>query len=424
MAFTVDPQVSTVFIYTIPVLSVIVFGVMLAGIPLYKRVQSHLDNITSKTRENLSGARMLRALCKENSETAEFNDCNALLSRSQRFAGRVSALMNPLTFVIINLAIALLVYKGGVKVEHGGMSNAQVIVIYNYMSSILVELIKLANLIISITKALACANRVSAVLEIKNDEISEVTEKIDDNGAVIDVSNVTFGYSKGGAPAIKDVSFRIGKGQTVGIIGGTGSGKSTLINLICGLYHPEKGSVVVLGKDVNNSDKDELLNEIGIVPQKSELFCGTIRSNLAFGNSNATDNELYAALDVAVAKEFVDKLSDGLDSHIEQYGRNLSGGQRQRLAIARAIVKKPKILILDDSSSALDYSTDLALRRNISQLDSNMTVINVSQRAASIKHSDVILVLDEGELVGSGSHEELYSECLIYREICQSQERR
>ena len=332
--------------------------------------------------------------------------------------------MNPLTFVIINLAIALLVYKGGVKVEHGGMSSAQVIVIYNYMSSILVELIKLANLIISITKALACANRVSAVLEIKNDEISDVTEKIDDNGAVIDVSNVTFGYSKGGAPAIKDVSFRIGKGQTVGIIGGTGSGKSTLINLICGLHHPEKGSVVVLGKDVNNSDKDELLNGIGIVPQKSELFCGTIRSNLAFGNSNATDNELYAALDVAVAKEFVDKLSDGLDSHIEQYGRNLSGGQRQRLAIARAIVKKPKILILDDSSSALDYSTDLALRRNISQLDSSMTVINVSQRAASIKHSDVILVLDEGELVGSGSHEELYSECLIYREICQSQERR
>ena len=424
MAFTVDPQVSTVFIYTIPVLSVIVFGVMLAGIPLYKRVQSHLDNITSKTRENLSGARMLRALCKENSETTEFNDCNSLLSRSQRFAGRVSALMNPLTFVIINLAIALLVYKGGVKVEHGGMSSAQVIVIYNYMSSILVELIKLANLIISITKALACANRVSAVLEIKNDEISEATEKIYENGAVIDVSNVTFGYSKGGAPAIKEISFMIEKGQTVGIIGGTGSGKSTLINLICGLYHPEKGSISVLGKDVNNSDKDELLNEIGIVPQKSELFCGTIRSNLAFGNSNATDNELYAALDIAVAKEFVDRLSDGLDSHVEQYGRNLSGGQRQRLAIARAIVKKPKILILDDSSSALDYSTDLALRRNISQLDSNMTVINVSQRAASIKHSDVILVLDEGELVGSGSHEELYSECLIYREICQSQERR
>lgn len=423
MAFTVDYEVSTVFIYTIPVLSVVVFTIMLVGIPLYKRVQAHLDVITSKTRENLTGARMLRALCKEDREIEEFNESNSALSISQRFAGKISALMNPLTFVIINLAIALLVYKGGVKVEHGGMSNAEVIVIYNYMSQILVELIKLANLIISITKAVACANRVAAVLDIEADTASEADSAVNKSEAIVEFDNVTFGYSKNSAPAIKNVSFKIMPGQSVGVIGGTGSGKSTLINLLCGFYQADRGSICVYGKNVSATDKDELLSSIGIVPQKTELFAGTIRSNLMFGNENATDEELYRALNISAAKEFVDKLELGIDSPVEQYGRNLSGGQRQRINIARAVAKHPKILILDDSSSALDYATELTLRKNIASIE-DITVINVSQRYSTIKHSDLILVLDEGEIVGSGTHDELYDGCQIYREICLSQERR
>ena len=425
MAYTVDPQVSSVFLYTIPALSVVVFTVMLVGIPLYKKVQGHLDVITSKTRENLSGARMLRALCKEDSEIEQFNESNGALCTSQRFAGRISALINPLTFVIINLAIAILVYKGGVKVEHGGMTNAQVIVIYNYMSQILVELIKLANFIIAITKALACANRVAAILDIETEnEIQNNSVCSSDVNTAVEFKDVTFGYTKSGNPAINNVSFKIEQGQTVGIIGGTGSGKSTLVNLICGFYKADNGSVNVLGMNTESTDREVLLSKIGIVPQKSELFSGTIRSNISLGNSNASDEDLYKALEISAAKDFIDKLESGLDHQVEQYGRNFSGGQRQRLTIARSIAKKPEILILDDSSSALDYATDLKLRSNISAMCDGMTVINVSQRASSIKHSDVILVLDEGELVGIGDHDTLYSSCQVYKEICQSQERR
>ncbi len=423
MAYTVDPEVASVFLYAIPVLSIIVFTVMLVGIPLYKKVQGNLDSITSKTRENLSGVRMLRALCKEQDEIDRFNRVNHELSRSQRFVGKVSALMNPLTFVIINLAIVLLIYKGGVKVELGTLSQAKVIVIYNYMTQILVELIKLANLIISITKAVACANRVSSVLEMPS-SISESGEISPSSDSVIEFKDVSFKYNNNGDYALKNLNFKINKGQSVGIIGGTGCGKSTVINLICRFYDASCGDVYVCGKNVKECSPSEVLSSIALVPQKAALFSGTIRCNLRFGNEDATDEDMNKALFNAVADEFVNKFPEGLDSPVEQFGRNLSGGQKRRLTIARALVRNSEILILDDSSSDLDYMTDKKLRSRIASLPYAPTVITVSQRASSIKHSDMIIVLDEGEIVGIGTHESLINSCEVYNEICVSQEKK
>lgn len=420
MAVTVDYETAVVFLYAIPVLAIIVFFIMLVGMPLYKKVQSNLDTITSKTRENLSGVRTLRALCKEDEEQKDFDNKNNELSTSQRFVGNISALMNPLTFVIINLAIAMLIYKGGLRVEHGLLSTAAVVALYNYLSQILVELIKLANLIISITKAFACGNRVQTILEIKPSlQFKEFEGTIDSN--VLEFNNVSFKYASGGDYALKNATFTVKKGETVGIIGGTGSGKSTLVNLICRFYDASEGSISVMGRPIDSYNSYELLSKIGIVPQKPSLFKGTIRSNILFGNANATDEQIYSALEISMAKEFVDKLEKGLDSPVEQLGRNLSGGQKQRLTIARAIIRRPDILILDDSSSALDYATDLKLRRSISSLDYDPTVFIVSQRASSISSADKIIVLDEGEIVDIGSHDALYDRCDLYKEICLSQ---
>ncbi len=420
MAFTVSPEASTVFLYAIPLLALVVFTIMLVTIPLYRRVQSRLDLVTAKTRENLNGARMLRALVKEDDEIISFNEKNGELNRAQKFVGKISALMNPMTFVIINIAIALLIYKGGLRVEVGLLSQAAVVALYNYMSQILVELIKLANLIITITKAVACGKRVQAVLDIEPSIVTHKTtgEKSD---SFIEFKNVSFRYSKGGDNALSNINFTAEKGEVIGIIGGTGSGKSTLVNLLCHFYDASKGSVLLKGKNINETDASEILSLVGIVPQKSELFAGTVKSNILFGNENATDGEIYEALDNAVASEFVNKLEKGIESPVEQYGRNLSGGQKQRLTLARALVKRPEILILDDSSSALDYLTDLKLRRNIASLDYKPTVFIVSQRFSSIKDADKILVLDEGQIVGIGKHDELYEKNELYREICVSQ---
>ncbi len=420
MAFTVSPEASTVFLYAIPLLAVVVFTVMLVTIPLYRKVQSRLDGVTAKTRENLNGARMLRALVKEDDEISTFNEKNGDLNRAQKFVGKISSLMNPMTFVIINIAIALLIYKGGLRVELGLLSQAAVVALYNYMSQILVELIKLANLIITITKAVACGKRVQAVLDIEPSIVTcEATGE--ESSSFVEFRNVSFKYSKGGDYALSDVNFSAEKGETVGIIGGTGSGKSTLINLLCRFYDTTKGCILLNGNDVKTMPQSDILSHIGIVPQKSELFAGTIKSNILFGNENATDSEIYEALENAVASEFVNKLEKGIDSPVEQYGRNLSGGQKQRLTLARSLVKRPEILILDDSSSALDYLTDLKLRRNISSLDYNPTVFIVSQRFSSIKDADKILVLDEGQIVGIGKHDDLYENNDLYREICVSQ---
>ncbi len=420
MAFTVSPEASTVFLLAIPVLAVIVFAVLLITIPLYKKVQSRLDGVTAKTRENLNGARMLRALVKEDDEIASFNEKNGELNRAQKFVGKISSLTNPLTFVIINIAIALLIYKGGLRVEIGLLSQAAVVALYNYMSQILVELIKLANMIITMTKALACARRVQSVLDIQP---SVFKREPSDEGSdsLIEFRNVAFKYSEGGDYALKDINFTAEKGETVGIIGGTGAGKSTLINLLCRFYDTTMGTVFLKGNDVKGMSESEILSLIGIVPQKSELFAGTIKSNILFGDESASDEEIKEALDCAVASEFVNKLDKGIDSPVEQYGRNLSGGQKQRLTLARALVKRPEILILDDSSSALDYLTDLKLRRNIASLDYKPAVFIVSQRFTTIKDADKILVLDEGEIVGIGKHDELYECNDLYREICVSQ---
>ena len=418
MAFTVSPEASTVFLYAIPLLAIVVFTVMLVTIPLYKKVQSRLDGVTAKTRENLNGARMLRALAKENDEISSFNDKNGELNIAQKFVGKISALMNPMTFVIINLAIALLIYKGGLRVEMGLLTQAAVVALYNYMSLILVELIKLANLIITITKAVACGKRVQAVLDIEPSLIK--SESDESSESFVEFKNVSFKYSKGGDYALYDADFHAEKGEVVGVIGGTGSGKSTLINLLCRFYDTSKGNVLIKGNDVRSMSQSDILSLIGIVPQKSELFAGTIKSNVLFGNENATDEEIYEALDNAVASEFVNKLDKGIESPVEQYGRNLSGGQKQRITLARALVKRPEILILADSSSALDYLTDLNLRRNIASLDYKPTVFIVSQRFSSIKDADKILVLDEGRIVGIGKHDDLYENNELYREICVS----
>lgn len=418
MAFTVDFKSALIFAVTIPVLSVIVFGIMLISIPLYKKVQAALDSILGITRENLAGSRVIRAFCKEDDEISRFNENNEFLTSIQKFTGRISALLNPLTFAVVNLAVIVLIYTGALRVDGGLLTRGAVIALYNYMSQILVELIKLANLIINITKSIACANRIQSVFEITS-SLSDGVKTIGENHGCVKFENVTMRYNTGADAALSDISFTAEKGETIGIIGGTGSGKSSLINLIPRFYDAEKGNIYIDGINVCDYNIDALRKKIAVVPQKAVLFSGTIRSNLLWGNENATDDDLFRAIDLAQASEILN--TDGLDRIVEQGGKNFSGGQRQRLTIARALVKNAEILILDDSSSALDFATDASLRQALGHLPGEPTVFIVSQRAASVMHSDKIIVLDDGNAVGIGTHDELLSSCEIYREIYNSQ---
>ena len=420
MAFTIDFQAALVFAGVIPVLCLIVFGIMLITMPMYKRVQSALDGVTSATRQNLAGVRVLRAFCKEDTEVEGFEAQTEGLTTRQLSAGRISALMNPVTYVVINLAVVLLVNVGAVKVEHGILTQGLVIALYNYMSQILVELIKMANLIITLAKAVACGNRLSSVLKLESDQ---------ENGAEIgdaltgdvEFRDVTARYAGSASPSLEHISFHARPGQTIGIIGGTGSGKTTLVNLIPRLYDVSEGAVLLDGKKVQDYDMISLRQRIGVVPQKAVLFKGTIRQNLKWGNENATDNELWDALKTAQAQEVVQGKDGALDAPVEQGGANFSGGQRQRLTIARALVRKPSVLILDDSASALDYATDANLRMAIRNMENPPTTFIVSQRAASVRYADEILVLDDGLLVGRGTHDDLLESCPTYQEIYYSQ---
>jgi len=420
MAFTIDFQAALVFAGVIPVLCVIVFGIMLITMPMYKRVQSSLDAVTSATRQNLTGVRVLRAFCKEEAEVKSFEAQTQDLTRRQLSAGRISALMNPVTYVIINLAVVVLVRVGAVKVESGVLTQGLVIALYNYMSQILIELIKMANLIITITKAMACAGRVASVLELEPEQQNGEKSAEALRGGV-EFRDVTARYAGAGNPSLEHISSTAQPGQTIGIIGGTGSGKTTLVNLIPRLYDAASGSVLLDGVEVKDYDSLSLRSRIGIVPQKAVLFKGTIRENLLWGNENATDEELWAALETAQAREVVKGKEGELDAPVEQGGVNFSGGQRQRLTIARALVRKPRILILDDSASALDYATDAGLRMAIRKMEAPPTTFIVSQRAASVRYADEILVLDDGLLAGKGTHETLLETCPVYQEIYYSQ---
>ncbi len=423
MAFTVDVKGGLVFAVTIPVLSVVVFGIMLACIPLYKKVQGALDRVLGKTRENLSGVRVIRAFCKEEEEVAEFDERNRLLTNAQNFVGRISALMNPLTYLIINLGIIVLIYVGALQVEGGHLTQGDVVALYNYMSMILVELVKLASLIISITKGVACGNRIQAVLEGESGETVYPTEelKVGDAENLVEFKDVSFKYPGAGENSLDHISFTLKAGETLGVIGGTGSGKSTLIQLIPRFYDAGEGTVFFKGKDVRGMDPAELTKVIGTVPQKAVLFKGTLRENLCWGNPEATDETLLAAIKTAQATDILKAKPEGLDAPVEQGGRNFSGGQRQRLTIARALAKEPELLILDDSASALDFATDAALRKALKELKNDPAVVIVSQRTSSIAHADQILVLDDGEAVGLGTHAELLETCPVYREIYDSQ---
>lgn len=422
MAFTIDVKAALVFVVTIPLLSIVVFGIMLWSIPMYKKVQARLDKVLGITRENLSGVRVIRAFCKEDEERREFGERNATLTKLQLMVGRVSAAMNPATYIMINLGIAVLIYVGALRVDSGILTQGQVVALYNYMSQILVELVKLASLIITITKALACAGRVSAALDVESDmHGADTMPKEIDTDEEVRFENVEFGYATGGEPALSGISFSVKKGETMGIIGGTGSGKSSLVSLIPRFYDATGGHVYIKENDVKDYPLGALREMVGMVPQKAVLFKGTIRENLRWGNADATEEEMERALSDAQALEIVKAKPEGLDSPVAQNGKNLSGGQRQRLTIARALIKKPEILILDDSASALDYATDLALRRSLAALSYKPTVFIVSQRASSILHADKIAVLDEGKMVGLGTHDELMQTCPVYREIYYSQ---
>ena len=419
MAFTIDFQAALVFAAVIPLLCVVVFGIMLITMPMYKRVQSKLDAVTSATRQNLSGSRVLRAFCKEEDQVSTFAEKTEDLTVHQLSAGRISALMNPITFALINLAVIGLVYVGALKVDSGLLTQGLVIALYNYMSQILVELVKMANLIINMTKAVACGNRVQSVLEIQPDQqYGSHTKSIQGK---VEFRNVTARYSGAAEPSLENITFEAKPGQTIGIIGGTGSGKTTLVNLIPRFYDIASGQLLLDDIPVSEYDKELLRSQIGIVPQKALLFQGTIRQNLLWGNENATDDLLWQALEIAQAREVVKDKAGELDAEIAQGGANLSGGQRQRLTIARALVRQPKILILDDSASALDYATDAALRKAIRDMHNAPTTFIVSQRAASVRYADQILVLDDGQLVGQGTHEQLIENCPVYREIFHSQ---
>ena len=425
MAFTVDVKAALVFVVTIPLLSVVVFGVMLVSIPLYKRVQNALDKVLGITRENLTGSRVIRAFNKEQDEMEHFNESNDALTKVQLYVGKISALMNPLTYVIINGAIVVLVWAGALRVDNGYITQGAVVALINYMSQILVELIKLANLIININKSIACGNRIESIFElqssIKEPETTKTLPKEGGEVPEVEFSHVCLTYAQAGEESLTDIDFTVKKGETIGVIGGTGSGKSSVVNLIPRFYDATKGSVKVEGRDVREYTLEDLRSRIGMVLQKAVLFKGTIRENMRWGNENATDEELMQALEIAQAKEFVDKKEGGLDFLVEQGGKNLSGGQRQRLTIARAIVKKPDILILDDSASALDFATDAKLRMAIRDMENRATVFIVSQRAASIMYADKIIVLDDGQVVGMGTHEELLAGCEVYQEIYYSQ---
>ena len=419
MAFTIDTQAALVFAGVIPILCIVVFGIMLITMPMYKRVQQRLDGVTGKARQNLSGVRVLRAFNMEKSQIQGFDDSTAALTASQMAAGWVSGLLNPLTFVIVNLAVIVLIRVGAVKVDGGVLTQGLVIALYNYMSQILVELIKMANLIINITKAVACGNRVEALLEVRPGQKNG--EKTDAIQGGVTFENVAAGYPGAAAHSLEGVSFTAKPGQTVGIIGGTGSGKTTLVNLIPRFYDAQKGTVTIDGTDVKELDQETLRSAIGVVPQKAVLFHGTIRENLRWGKEDATDEELWDALDVAQAREVVKGKEGELDAPVEQGGTNFSGGQKQRLTIARALVRKPRILILDDSASALDYATDARLRMAIRNMKNPPTTFIVSQRSSAVRYADEILVLDDGKLVGKGTHEELLKNCPVYREIVRSQ---
>ncbi len=423
MAFTVDAKAALVFVVAIPLLAIVVFGIMLISMPLYKKVQAALDKILGRTRENLSGVRVIRAFCQEDKEIVSFTEENNTLSDLQVFVGKISALMNPLTYIIVNGALIVLLYIGAIRVDTAIITQGAVVALVNYMSQILTELVKLANLIIQLTKAVACGKRVSAVMAIENSQQWEETVKeleTDSKNAVV-FDHVSLTYAGAGEESLTDIDFVAPKGTTVGIIGGTGSGKSSVVNLIPRFYDATKGTVSLFGKDVTTYDKETLRNQIGIVPQKAVLFAGTIRENLCWGNENATDEDLWKALETAQALDFVKEKRGQLDFEVTQGGKNLSGGQRQRLTIARALVRNPRVLILDDSASALDYATDAKLRMAIRNLQKNMTVFIVSQRAASIMHADQILVLDDGNMVGKGTHEELLQTNEVYQEIYYSQ---
>lgn len=419
MAFTIDFESALVFAGVIPVLCLVVFGIMLITMPMYRRVQQRLDTVTGATRQNLSGVRVLRAFRMEEEQVEDFSGATRSLTKAQQNAGRVSGLLNPLTFVIVNLAVVVLIRVGAVKVDGGALSQGLVIALYNYMSQILVELIKMANLIITITKAVACANRVEALLEVAPAQKNGDGEEPLRGG--VEFRAVSAGYPGAAAHSLENISFSVQPGQTVGVIGGTGSGKTTLVNLIPRFYDCQEGAVLLDGRDVRTLDREALRRQIGVVPQKAVLFQGTIRENLLWGREDATDGELWAALEAAQAREVVKDKPGELDAAVEQGGRNFSGGQKQRLTIARALVRKPKILILDDSASALDYATDAALRLSIRALPDAPTTFIVSQRAAAVRYADLILVLEDGALVGSGRHEELLESCPVYQEIYYSQ---
>lgn len=427
MAFTIDVKCALIFVVAIPLLSVVVFGIILSTIPMYKKVQSKLDQVLGITRENLTGVRVIRAFHQEAKEADRFRENNEALSAMQIFVGKISACMNPVTYIIVNGAIIALIYTGAVQVNIGNLSQGEVVAIINYMNQILVELVKLANLIVTMTKALACAERVASVFDIGADaayvgaQDQELADKVDKKAPFLDFKHVSLTYQGAGAPTLQDMNFTVNRGDTVGIIGGTGSGKTSLVNLIPGFYPATEGEILLEGRDIRTMSDEELRGRIGVVPQKAVLFKGTIRSNLQWGKPDATEEEMWKALELAQASEVVDGKPGKLDATVAQNGKNFSGGQRQRLTIARALVRNPEILILDDSASALDYATDAKLRAALRTLEDKTTTFIVSQRASTIRHADRIIVLDDGEIAGMGTHDELLKDCTVYQEIYYSQ---
>ena len=423
MAFTVDVKAALIFVVAIPLLSIVVFGIMIVSLPLYKKVQAALDKVLGRTRENLEGARVIRAFCKEGQEIESFSEDNGALLNIQVFVGKISAAMNPLTYIIVNIALVVLLWAGAIRVDGGIITQGAVVALVNYMSQILVELIKMSNLIIQINKALACSKLIESILAVENSQqIEELTQQAKaETDDVIRFDHVGLTYQGGGEESLTDIDFTVKKGQTIGIIGGTGSGKTSVVNLIPRLYDATRGTVYVDGQDVKTYDPKQLRSKVGIVPQKAVLFAGTIRENLLWGNENATEEQLERALEISQAKEFVDTKEGRLDFKIAQGGKNLSGGQRQRMTIARAVVRDPEILILDDSASALDFATDAKLRHAIREMGNDMVVIIVSQRSSSIQYADQIIVLDDGKMVGIGTHDSLLAENEVYQEIYYSQ---
>ena len=421
MSFTISVRLSVIFLVAVPVLALIIYGIMVITIPLYRKVQKWVDQVLLSTRENLAGIRVVRAFCTQKREQEEFEEKCSGLFGEQIHVGKISACMNPMTYVVVNAATIAIVWYGGFQVDAGAVTQGEIIALVNYMSQILLALVALANLIVSFTKAMASGDRIMEVFDLKPGIISGEGRKGEDQTYAVEMENVQFSYTKDAVPALSDIHLKIRQGETVGIIGGTGSGKSTLVQLIGRFYDADRGRVKVFGTDVKDYDLQELRSKIGMVPQRAVLFHGTIRENLKVGKENASEKEMYEALKTAQALEVAESKEDGLDAMISEGGKNLSGGQRQRLTIARALVRKPQILILDDSASALDFATDARLRRALKEDTENMTVFLVSQRVSSLMHADRILVLEDGEPAGMGTHEELLKTCQVYREICRSQ---